>query len=75
MVSSATHRSGGEPVSCPRWTAVRSRVPLGQIVEELRMVKDETEIALLAYACAIACEARLSSRDVSSPPEMAVPTE
>jgi Xaa-Pro aminopeptidase len=28
-------------------------VPLGRVVEELRMVKDETEIALLARACAI----------------------
>src|SRR5215470_4450480 len=32
-------------------------VPLGRVVEELRMVKDETEIALLAQACAITCEA------------------
>jgi Xaa-Pro aminopeptidase len=32
-------------------------VPLGRIVEELRMVKDETEIALLARACAITGEA------------------
>jgi Xaa-Pro aminopeptidase len=32
-------------------------VPLGRIVERLRMVKDETEIALLARACAITCEA------------------
>ena len=32
-------------------------VPLGRVVEELRMVKDETEIALLARACAITCEA------------------
>ena len=28
-------------------------VPLGQAVEQLRMVKDEAEIALLAQACAI----------------------
>jgi len=32
-------------------------VPLGRIVEELRMVKDESEIALLARACAITAEA------------------
>jgi Xaa-Pro aminopeptidase len=32
-------------------------VLLGRIVEELRMVKDETEIALLARACAITGEA------------------
>jgi Xaa-Pro aminopeptidase len=32
-------------------------VPLGRAVEELRMVKDETEIALLARACAITAEA------------------
>jgi Xaa-Pro aminopeptidase len=32
-------------------------VPLGRVVEQLRMVKDETEIALLAQACAITCEA------------------
>src|SRR5215813_1435258 len=32
-------------------------VPLGRVVEELRLVKDETEIALLARACAITCEA------------------
>ena len=32
-------------------------VPLGRIVEQLRMVKDETEIALLARACAITDEA------------------
>src|SRR5712691_7256162 len=32
-------------------------VPLGHVVEQLRMVKDETEIALLARACAITCEA------------------
>ena len=32
-------------------------VPLGRIVEQLRMVKDETEIALLARACAITGEA------------------
>ena len=32
-------------------------VPLGRLVEELRMVKDETEIALLARACAITDEA------------------
>jgi Xaa-Pro aminopeptidase len=32
-------------------------LPLGRIVEELRMVKDETEIALLARACAITGEA------------------
>ena len=32
-------------------------VPLGRMVEELRMVKDETEIALLARACAITDEA------------------
>jgi Xaa-Pro aminopeptidase len=36
---------------CPRL------VPLGRVVEQLRMVKDETEIALLARACAITCEA------------------
>src|SRR5215470_9523672 len=32
-------------------------VPLGRVVEQLRMVKDETEIALLARACAITCDA------------------
>lgn len=32
-------------------------VPLGRVIEQLRMVKDETEIALLARACAITCEA------------------
>ena len=32
-------------------------VPLGRVVEGLRMVKDETEIALLARACAITDEA------------------
>src|SRR5215469_12015464 len=32
-------------------------VPLGRVIERLRMVKDETEIALLARACAITCEA------------------
>jgi Xaa-Pro aminopeptidase len=32
-------------------------IPLGPVVEELRMVKDETEIELLARACAITCEA------------------
>jgi Xaa-Pro aminopeptidase len=32
-------------------------VPLGRVVEELRMVKDEDEIALLARACAITGEA------------------
>jgi Xaa-Pro aminopeptidase len=32
-------------------------VPLGRVVEELRMVKDEAEIALLARACAITGEA------------------
>jgi Xaa-Pro aminopeptidase len=32
-------------------------VPLGRVVEELRMVKDETEIALLARACEITAQA------------------
>ena len=32
-------------------------VPLGRVVEQLRMVKDETEIALLARACAVTCDA------------------
>jgi len=32
-------------------------MPLGHVVEELRMVKDETEIGLLATACAITCAA------------------
>jgi Xaa-Pro aminopeptidase len=32
-------------------------VPSGRMIEELRMVKDETEIALLARACAITSEA------------------
>jgi len=32
-------------------------VPLGRVVEELRMVKDETEIAQLARACAITDQA------------------
>jgi Xaa-Pro aminopeptidase len=35
-------------------------VPLGRVVEQLRMVKDETEIALLARACAITCQALAS---------------
>jgi Xaa-Pro aminopeptidase len=32
-------------------------VPLGRVDEQLRTVKDEAEIALLARACAITCEA------------------
>jgi len=32
-------------------------VPLGHLVEQLRMVKDQTEIELLARACAITCQA------------------
>jgi len=32
-------------------------MPLGRVVEELRMVKDESEIALLTRACAITAEA------------------
>lgn len=32
-------------------------VPLDPVIEQLRMVKDETEIALLAQACTITCEA------------------
>jgi Xaa-Pro aminopeptidase len=32
-------------------------VPLGRVVEQLRTVKDEAEIALLARACAFTCEA------------------
>jgi Xaa-Pro aminopeptidase len=32
-------------------------VPLGHVVEQLRMIKDETEIALIATACALTCEA------------------
>lgn len=32
-------------------------VPLGHVVEDLRMVKDEAEIGLLARACALTCEA------------------
>ncbi len=32
-------------------------VPLGHVVEELRMIKDETEIELLARACAITSQA------------------
>jgi len=32
-------------------------VPLGHAVEELRMIKDRTEIELIARACAITCEA------------------
>jgi Xaa-Pro aminopeptidase len=32
-------------------------LPLGRAVEQLRMVKDESEIALLTRACAITCEA------------------
>jgi Xaa-Pro aminopeptidase len=32
-------------------------MPLGHVVEELRMVKDEAEIGLLATACAITCAA------------------
>jgi Xaa-Pro aminopeptidase len=34
-----------------------SLVPAGRIIEELRTVKDEAEIALIARACAITCEA------------------
>jgi Xaa-Pro aminopeptidase len=34
-------------------SAVPQFVPLGQLVESLRMVKDEAELALLARACAI----------------------
>ncbi len=36
-------------------------IPLGDAVEELRMVKDETEIALLARACSITSEAFASA--------------
>jgi|SRR5271165_1243678 len=32
-------------------------VPLGRAIEDLRMIKDVTEIELLARACAITCEA------------------
>ena len=32
-------------------------VPLGRVIEELRMVKDEAEIALLAQACALTDQA------------------
>jgi len=32
-------------------------VPLGHVIEALRMIKDETELDLLARACAITCEA------------------
>lgn len=32
-------------------------VPAGRMIEELRTVKDEAEIALIARACAITCEA------------------
>jgi Xaa-Pro aminopeptidase len=32
-------------------------IPLGHVIEELRMVKDEAEISLLARACAITSEA------------------
>ncbi len=32
-------------------------VPLGHAVEELRMIKDESEIGLIAKACALTCEA------------------
>ncbi len=32
-------------------------VPLGHVVEDLRMIKDEAEIELLARACALTCEA------------------
>jgi Xaa-Pro aminopeptidase len=32
-------------------------VPLGRIIEDLRMIKDGTEIELLARACAITCQA------------------
>ncbi len=34
-----------------------SLVPLGHAIEELRMVKDEGEIDLIARACALTCEA------------------
>ncbi len=32
-------------------------VPLGRVVEELRMIKDSAELALLAEACAVTCAA------------------
>jgi Xaa-Pro aminopeptidase len=32
-------------------------IPLGHAVEELRMIKDESELGLLARACALTCEA------------------
>jgi Xaa-Pro aminopeptidase len=32
-------------------------IPLGHVVEELRMIKDESEIGLLTRACALTCEA------------------
>jgi Xaa-Pro aminopeptidase len=42
-------------------------VPLGPVVEQLRMVKDEEEIALLARACAITDEAFASVLDTIRP--------
>ncbi len=32
-------------------------IPLGHVIEELRMIKDEAEIGLIARACALTCEA------------------
>jgi Xaa-Pro aminopeptidase len=42
-------------------------VPLGHVVEELRMVKDESEIALLGRACAITAEAFASTLGMIEP--------
>jgi Xaa-Pro aminopeptidase len=32
-------------------------IPLGHVIEELRMIKDDAEIGLIARACALTCEA------------------
>jgi Xaa-Pro aminopeptidase len=42
-------------------------VPLGHVVEELRMIKDEGEIELLARACAITAEALAAVLDAIEP--------
>ncbi len=42
-------------------------VPLGRAVEELRMVKDDAEIALLARACEITCQALEQARPLLRP--------
>lgn len=46
---------------------VTSLVPLGQVVEELRMIKDDAEIGLLARACAITDAAFAGLLDLIGP--------